>query len=191
MDQWIAITEYNWAFWIAGLFAILEFFRWAYGGVEWLCKTFGIETAGMREKRKWRERLDNTEKAIEEIKETSKSNVKMFLEHETQVVEKFTGIKDEIVKELAKMHSKIDEQKREMDAANKANIETDRAMLRDRIISGMRFFGQNKDDDGKVHINFSDYENMEALFQQYFAKGGNGTIHKMYVDEFQHFIIDR
>lgn len=191
MNKWIEITEYNWAFWIAGLFALFEFFRWAYGGVEWLCKTFGIETKAMREKRKWSKRLENTEKAIVEIKDTSKHNVEMFLDHERQVVEKFTGIKDEIVVELNKLHDKIDEQHEEMNATNQANIKTDCAMLRDRIAGGMRYFSQNRDEDGNVHISFSDYENMDALFREYFAKGGNGAFRKLYEAEFQRFIIDR
>lgn len=173
MDEWEIITQYNWAFWVAGLFALFEFFRWAIGVLEWLGKTFGLETKKMREARKWKERLENVEKAIEEIKKTSKHNVDMFLDHEKQVVDKFEGIKDEILLEL------------------KATAETDRAMLRDRIASGMRYFSQNTDDSGKVHINFSDYENMEALFQRYFASGGNGTFRKMYETEFQKFIIDR
>ena len=180
MDEFEIITQYNWAFWIAGLFALFEFFRWAVGGVEWLCKTFGIETKKMREARKWQKRLNETEDAIKEIKETAKHNVEMFLDHERQVVEKFTGIKEEIVEELAKLHEKMDEQK-----------ETDLVILRDRIASGMRYFSQNKDEDGNVHISFSDYENMEALFRQYFLKGGNGAFKKTYDTEFQNFIIDR
>lgn len=191
MDKLVAITEYNWAFWIAGFFALVEFFRWAYGGVEWLCKTFGIETKSMRQKREWQERLAKTEKAIAEIKETSETNVKMFLAHEKQVVDKFMDIKDEIVKELNKLHAKIAEQHEEMDATNKANIKTDRAMLRDRIAGGMRYFSQTRDEHGEVHISFSDYENMDALFREYFAKGGNGAFKKMYETEFQQFIIDR
>lgn len=191
MDKWLVLTEHNWAFWVAGLFALFEFFRWAYGGIEWLCKTFGFETTKMRQTREWQERLVNTEKAIVEIKDTSKHNVEMFLDHERQVVEKFTGIKDEIVKELNRLHDKIDEQHEEMNATNKANVKTDRAMLRDRIASGMRHFSKNKDGDGCVHIAFSDYENMDALFQEYFSKNGNGTFKKVYETEFKRFIIDR
>ena len=191
MDKWITITEYNWAFWVAGLFALFEFFRWAYGGIEWLREKFGIETKKMREKRKWQKRLENTEKSIEEIKDTAKKNVEMFLEHERQVVGQFSGIKDEILEELNRMHDTLDAQKEEMIATNKANIKTDRAMLRDRIAGGMRFFTQNKDEDGYVHISFSDYENMEALFREYFAKDGNGAFKKMYESEFLKFKIDR
>lgn len=180
MDEWVTLTEYNWAFWIAGLFALFEFFRWAVTGIEWVCKKFGIETRNMRERRQWHTRLEKTEKDIEEIKETSKHNVAMFIEHEHAVVAKFTGIRDEIVEELAKIHEKIDAQK-----------DTDKAILRDRIASGMRYFSQNKDEHGNVHISFSDYENMEALFREYFAKGGNGAFKKMYETEFRNFTIDR
>lgn len=191
MNEWITITEYNWAFWVAGLFALFEFFKWAVTGAEWVCKKFGIETKSMRQKREWNERLQKTEKDIVEIKETSKHNVAMFLDHERQVVEKFTGIKNEIIRELNKLHDKIDKQKAEMDETNKANAKTDRAMLRDRIASGMRYFSQAKDADGDVHIKFSDYENMESLFQEYFSKDGNGPFKKMYETEFLNFIIDR
>ena len=82
MEKLITITEYNWAFWIAGFFALLEFFRWAYGGIEWLCKTFGIETKSMRQKREWNERLTAVENAIKEIRNVSENNVRMFLDHE-------------------------------------------------------------------------------------------------------------
>ena len=191
MDKWITITEYNWAFWVAGLFALFEFFRWAYGGVEWLREKFGIETKKTLEKRKWQKRLEDTEKAIKDIKDTSKHNVEMFLDHERQVVEKFTDIKDELIENMNKQHDTIDKLKDEMIAVNKANAKTDRAMLRDRIASGMRYFSQNKDEDGNVHISFSDYENMEALFREYFLKDGNGAFKKMYETEFLNFIIDR
>ena len=50
MDEWIVLTEYNWAFWVAGLFALFELFRWAYSGAEWLFRTLGLETKKMREK---------------------------------------------------------------------------------------------------------------------------------------------
>ena len=192
MDEFEILTKYNWTYWVAGLFALLEFSRWAFNIFEWLfIQTFGIETKGMRKRREDAERLMNTEKAIEEIKETSKHNVEMFLDHERQVVDKFTGIKDEIVSELGKLHDKIDEQKEEMAKTNEANRKTDLAMLRDRIAGGMRYFSQNRDTTGNVHINLGDYENMEALYQEYFTKGGNGAFKKAYKTEFQNFIIDR
>lgn len=184
MDKWVVLTEYNWAFWVAGAFALFEFFKWAYSGAEWIYKTFGIETKKMRarreEKQAWDKRLTDTETAIKDIKTNSDRNVEMF-----------TGIKNEIIEELNKLHDKIDEQKAEMNDTNEANKKTDCAMLRDRIASGMRYFSRNTDENGRVHISFSDYENMDELFQQYFAKGGNGPFQRMYEDEFVHFIIDR
>lgn len=195
MNEWITLTEYNWAFWIAGLFALIEFGKWAVEiGTkfnEWLFTKKGIETKKMREAREWQTRLRNAEKAIEEIKETSKKNVDMFIAHEEQVLSKFSGIRDEIVVELNKLHDKIDEQQSEIEKNNEANNKTDCAMLRDRISSGMRYFSKNVGEDGKVHISLGDYENMDGLFQEYFSKHGNGAFKKMYKDEFEHFVIDR
>lgn len=191
MKELLDLLKENWVAVLVVFIGIFACFQKAVIGVEWVFKTFGLETKGMRRKREWEERLTNTEKAIVEIKEASDRNVALFLAHEKAVVEKFSGIRDEIVAEIAKLHDKIDAQKEEMDATNKANVKTDRAMLRDRIASGMRHFSQNRDADGRVHISLSDYENLDNLFQQYFAKGGNGTFEKMYKDEFQHFVIDQ
>lgn len=116
MDKWITVTGHNWVLWVAGLFALVDMFRWGYGGIEWICKTFGIETRSMRRKKEQAKRLTDVEKSIEEIKDTSKKNVAMFLEHEQAVVGKITGIKDEIVDEFAKLREKIDDQQAESEA---------------------------------------------------------------------------
>lgn len=195
MDEWIKLTEYNWAYWVAGLFALIEFAKWVIKAItvfnEWFFKKIGVTTKKMREKQEWENRLKSAEGAIIEIKDTSKKNVEMFINHERQVVEKFVGIRDEIVSELSRLHDKIDEQRAEMDKTNKANDKTDCAMLRDRIGSGMRYFSKNVKEDGRVHISLSDWENMNALFQEYFSKHGNGAFKKLYDEEFTHFIIDR
>lgn len=191
MKEWINVTEYNWVLWIAGLFTLAEFFRWVFTFKDWFFKALGIETKGMRKKREWEERLKNAEQAITEIKDTANRNVNMFIEHEKQVIGQFVGIRDEIVSELSRLHTKIDEQKDEMAKTKEANDKTDCTMLRDRIGSGMRYFSKNVGPDGKVHISLSDYENMNGLFQEYFAKHGNGAFKKMYDDEFTQFIIDR
>ena len=47
MKEWLNITEYNWAFWVAGGFALFEFFKTSVNSVEWLFKKFGIETIGI------------------------------------------------------------------------------------------------------------------------------------------------
>lgn len=191
MNDVETLTSYDWAFWIAGLFALLEFGRWVYSFKEFFFEKVGIKTKGMLKREEYNKRLKQVETSIEEIKNTSKHNVAMFIEHEGQVVGKFMDIKDEIVTELDKLHVKIDEQKEEMKRNKKANDKTERAMLRDRISSGMRYFSKNIGEDGKVHIAFSDYVNMDALFQEYFEHDGNGPFERMYEDDFLHFIIDR
>ena len=184
------IQQYGgWVFWVAGGFAVLNFLKWASALLGWffgvILKYVGFETKGMRKRRESEERLKKTEEDIKEIKANSDRNVEMFLKHEEAVVEKFTGIKDEIVKELNTL-------KEEMAATNEASMKTDRAMLRDRIASGMRYFNnQRMEADGKVHVSLSEYENMNALFQEYFAKHGNGTFRKIYEEEFKHFCIDQ
>ena len=200
MDEFITLTEYNWTFWIAGLFALANFFRWLFISCEAFLNVINkllnflgikIKTKKMIQREQYEKRLKQVENSIEEIKNTSKHNVAMFIDHEHQVVGKFTGIKDEIVAELDKLHIKIDEQQEEMRKNKIESDKTDCAMLRDRISSGMRYFGKNIDEDGKVHISFSDYVNMDALFQEYFSKKGNGPYKKMYEGEFKTFIIDR
>lgn len=190
MDKWITVTEYNWVLWVGGFFALAELFRWSYTLKDWFFKTLGWKTKTMQEKENWNQRITNVEDAIKEIKHNSEVNVRLFLEHEKSVIGKIDNIEDAIVGELVKLNDKIDKQRDEMDDANRANVRTDCAMLRDRIASGMRHFSKNKDKDGNVHISFSDYENMEALFREYFSKGGNGAFKKLYDTEFQKFIID-
>ena len=200
MEEWKALTAYDWAFWVAGLFALANFFRWIFiscesffNAINKVLKFFGIKikTRGMQKREEFNNRLKQVETSIEEIKNTSKHNVAMFIDHEGQVVDKIMGIKKDIVTELNKLHTKIDEQADVIDKHNKANIKTDCAMLRDRLNSGMRYFSQNKDENGNVHIKLSDYQTLDALFKEYFSKGGNGPFKKMYDDEFTHFIIDR
>lgn len=191
MIEWTTLTEYNWVLWVAGFFALAEFLRWVFSIKDWFFKKFGIKTKAILEKEEWDERLKNAEKSIREIKDTANKNVDMFLKHEKQVIEQFVGIRDEIVIELNRLHNKIDEQKAEMVKTKEANDKTDCTMLRDRIGSGMRYFSKNVGADGKVHISLSDYENMNGLFQEYFAKHGNGAFKKMYDDEFTQFVIDR
>ena len=190
MEEVIAILKQ--VFWgLSGLVVAFAGFKKAVEGVEWCFKKFGLETKGMREKREQGQRMTDMEASIKAIEKKSAENVQLFLEHEQAVVDKFTGIKNEIVAELGKLHDKIDKQKNEMDGINEANIQTDCAMLRDRLASGMRYFSQNVGEDGKVHISLSDYENLNELFKRYFARGGNGAFKKMYEDEFRHFVIDQ
>lgn len=194
MPEGMEYIKENLGYWIVGIYAVSESLKRLINDAEFYYKAFeklGWKTKKMIAKEKEKERLNNIEKAIAEIKDTSKKNVAMFLDHEQQTIDKIGVFKNEIVSELGKLHDKIDEQRVEMDETNKANAKTDCAMLRDRIGSGMRYFSKNICEDGKVHISLSDWENMNALFQEYFAKHGNGAFKKLYDDEFVHFIIDR
>lgn len=120
LKEVIGTSSREWVLWIAGAYALFEFFKHSYICVEWLCKTFGIETKRQRKQKENEKRLNDVEKAIDEIKETSKKNVALFLEHEQQVVGKFTGIRDELVStfvgELKKLRDRMDEQQAESEA---------------------------------------------------------------------------
>ena len=89
------------------------------------------------------------------------------------------------------LDKKIDEQKDKLVIIDIEGKKRDCALLRDRIIGGLRYFGQNKDKEGNVHISVTDHENMTHLFEEYFGCNGNGTVKLMYENEFQHWIIDK
>ncbi len=171
-----------------GFVAVAKFAEWAIKAYsvfyEWFSKKIGNKTKKVLEQEKNEERLKNVEEAVIEIKNTANKNVNMFLDHEKQVVGEFFNMRNDILSELNRLNGKIVEHKEETD-------KTDCAMLRDRIGSGMRYFSRNVGPDGKVHISWSDWENMNALFQEYFSKHGNGAFKKMYDDEFKYFVIDR
>lgn len=110
MNEWIDSAKDNWAFWVAGIYALVEFLKWLIKTLstfsEWFFGKLGVETRKMREKREWNERLQNAEKAIVEIKETSKYNVNMFLEHERQTIDRIMQFKDEIVEKMESLENK-------------------------------------------------------------------------------------
>ena len=148
MENWKALAEYNWVLWVAGFFALAEFFRWLFSTKDWFCQRLGIETKKMREAKELRNRLKNAEESIVEIKDTAKKNVDMFLSHEKQAVEQFVGIRDEIVVELNKLHTKLDKQQIEIEKNNEASAKTDCTMLRDRII----FYSSVSDAETPWHV---------------------------------------
>lgn len=130
---------------------------------------------------------------IEQIEKQQKNNVKMFTEHEVGVLDKLDVLTENVgdltalVRELNLQNEALREK---VDLNNEANKTVDLALLRDRILGGMRFFGQNKDENDNVHISASDFENMSHLYEEYFKRNGNGRVKKKYEDEFIHFIID-
>ena len=101
MGEWINLTEYNWTLWVAGLFALLELFKWLWSLSEWVVSKFGVETRQMRIQRENRERLSNAENDIKEIRETAKENVETFLEHERLMSDNFIAIKYEKPRDLS------------------------------------------------------------------------------------------
>lgn len=113
MDKWIELTEYNWAFWIAGLYALLEFTKWLINVLstvyEWIFRKAGVKTKRMLKREADEQRLKDTENAIKEIKETSRKNVEMFLEHERETIDKIGVFAHEIVVKMDNMESKQSE----------------------------------------------------------------------------------
>lgn len=78
-----------------------------------------------------------------------------------------------------------------IDANESKGKQRDCAILRDSILRNMRHFNDvSKDEDGIVHISETDYEDMQHLFDEYFAAGGNGLCHRKYETEFKHWIVD-
>lgn len=190
MDKWTCVTEYNWVLWIAGLFALLEFGKWAWTLVEWFISKLGVETKHMRSQRETRDRLLKAENNIKEIKETATQNVNTFLEHERLMSESFVDVKKEIVQEIGKLHNKIDEQSEHLEEIDRDGKARDCAILRDRILGGMRYFSQNVDENNNVHISATDFENMSKMFEEYKKAGGNGLIKHLKETEFDKFIVD-
>lgn len=94
-------------------------------------------------------------------------------------------------KQYQHLDKKIDEQKERITKIDEDGKKRDCALLRDRILGGMRYFSQNQDEHGNVHIGITDHENMEHLFEEYFNCHGNGTVKTMYENEFKKFIIDK
>lgn len=190
MSEWLNITEYNWVLWVAGLFALLEFGKWVWSLIEWFISKLGIETKHMRSQREVRNKLLKAEQDIAEIRDTSTQNVNTFLEHERLMSESFVDVKKEIVQEISKLHDKIDKQHEHLEDIDRDGKHRDMALMRDRLIQGLRYFSQNKSNDGSVLISMTDYENLDELFNEYFKCGGNGVCHSLYENEFKKFKID-
>lgn len=182
--------EIDWVLWVAGLFALLEFGKWAWSLIEYYLAKVHIETKRMRREREIRDKLIKAEKDIAEIRETSIENVNTFLEHEKLMSENFVSVKEEIVQELGKLHDKIDDQRKHLEDIDTDGKRRDCSLMRDRLIQGLRYFSQQRDEDGVVHISMTDYENLNEMFSEYFNCNGNGVCHSLYENEFKKFKID-
>ena len=190
MDEWIKLTEYNWTLWLAGLFALIEFLKWIYTSGEWIISKFGVETKRMRSQKENRKRLLNAENDIKEIKETSERNVNNFLEHEQLMSDNFIDVKNEIIREIGKLNEKIDNQREHLEEIDRDGKRRDCSLMRDRLLSGLRYFSQNKDENNNVHISMTDFENMSKMFEEYEKAGGNGLVKHLKETEFDNFIVD-
>lgn len=141
--------------------------------IQWLYKYFLI----LYKRRKGQEEESETlDKTTEELKKLSDNidRLAMLLN-----------------RQYSHLDRKIDEQKERLNTLEKEGQMRDCAILRDRILGGMRYFGQQKDASGTVHITVSEHENMTHLFEAYFNCKGNGTIKTMYENEFKSWVIDR
>ena len=86
---------------------------------------------------------------------------------------------------------KMDDQEKRLEQIDEDGKRRDCAILRDRILGGMRYFSENIREDGKVHISVSDHENLDHMFKEYFGCHGNGTVKQMYENEFKNWVVDR
>jgi chromosome segregation ATPase len=116
MEEFMAVVKENLGYWLVGLYALSESLKKLFNNADFFYKIFKklfpkweIKTKRMIEREQEKERLDNFEKAIAEIKETSKNNVAMFLEHEKQTIDKIGDFKNEIVDKMGGLECKQSE----------------------------------------------------------------------------------
>ena len=93
-------------------------------------------------------------------------------------------------KQYTHLDKKIDEQKNHLEDIDKDGKRRDCSLMRDRLIQGLRYFSQQRDENGVVHISMTDYENLNEMFTEYFKCKGNGVCHSLYENEFKKFKID-
>ena len=161
---------------IADLFAVITMVIVCIRGIEKLFEWIADKLA------KYYKRKRGTEKKEDTI-EAHSQEIKAL----TERIDQFANA---VELQYGAIMEKVDQQQQLLDRYEEEGKTRDRAFLRDRINGGMRYFEQNKDESGIVHISVSDHENMEALFQEYFGADGNGTFKQIYENEFKKFIID-
>ena len=122
-----------------------------------------------------------------EIRETQLDN---HAEEIKQLSESINSLINVTNEQYVTLNKNIDEQNERLYSIDAEGKRRDCAVLRDRILGGMRYFSQNKDENGIVHISMADFENMNHLFDEYESAGGNGTIKHLKEMQFNTFIID-
>lgn len=163
-----SLTDFFYALLLIGA-AILCFDK----SYKWLKATFQNFHNKMKEKE---EELSVLTKNVAEIRSFS---------------DKIDELGNLVNKQYLHLEKKIEEQVNRLDLIEKQGKNRDAAILRDRLIQALRFFGNKVDKDNVVHIGVTDHENLTHLFEEYFACGGNGTIESMFKNEFKTWIIDK
>lgn len=127
-------------------------------------------------------------------KKKGKEDDSTTLDKNTKEIQKLSDSIDNLAELLNNQYQrldiKIDEQKERISKIDEDGKRRDRSLMRDRLVQGLRYFSQQKDEKGIVHISMTDYENLEELFNEYFKCGGNGVCHSLYENEFKKFKID-
>jgi len=172
MEAITELTKINFTSLFLSVFTILLGIKAIASLFEWVVEKLGLETKWLKRKR---EDHDLLCQSTLEIKQLSTN-----IDHLGNLLNKQYLCLDE----------KIDEQKERLNTIDKEGQTRDCAILRDRILGGMRYFEKNVDEYGIVHISVSDHENMEHLFHAYFSCNGNGTVKAIYDNEFKKWIID-
>ena len=91
----------------------------------------------------------------------------------------------EMLKRMDDISAKFEVLDQKINTIEAEGKKRDCAILRDRILQACRYFGTNcRDEDGIVHIDLTEYENIKHLFEEYFGADGNSTIKKIYEEDF-------
>lgn len=141
--------------------------------IKWI---YGIFLKLYKKKKGQEDEATIIDKNTEEIKNLAES------------IDKLAGL---LNKQYQHLDKKIDEQGARITKIDEDGKTRDCAILRDRILGALRYFSKNVDEQGKVHIAFTDHENIEHLFESYFNCHGNGSVKSIYENEFKNWIIDK
>lgn len=162
MNELIKLTEYNWAFWVAGLFALFEFIKWLVTSGEWLLSKFKIETKGMKRKREERELLIRTSEGLLELQKKHNVDNDECLN------------RDDLIRgDLKTLTSTVNDLAIKFEKMQKKNNETKVKELKDTLINYYNKY--------RVIGEWSKLEKdaFWELFEDYEERGGDGYIHSI------------